>query len=142
MAHDVEHRLRLSGDPAALETLNAAVEAFAEAAGLGARQTHDLNLVLEELFTNTVTHGYGPDEVGWVGIVLRSSGGGVQLELSDGGRAFDPLAHPDPPPPAALDEAPIGGLGVALVRRLTRGGRYRRVAGENHLTLELRPPPS
>ena len=136
-AGSIEHRLTLC-DAQTLSALNGAVEAFAHAAGLSAGTRGDLELVLEELVTNIFTHGYGREREGRIHVALRQSGADVDVTLCDRAPAFDPLARPAPVTPATLDATPIGGVGIALVRRLTRDGRYRRVAGRNLLMLRLR----
>lgn len=144
----VENRITLPNDRTSFVLLAEAVSAFSVQAGLGPRSAHDLRLVLEELVTNTMTHGYGPagtSEGGGmdtIDIVMRSGGeGGVQAELRDRARPFNPLAVLPPRLARRLQDRPLGGLGVATVRRLIRGGSYRREHGCNILTLELREAP-
>ena len=134
----VEHRLRLGNDAQTLALLTAKIDAFARAAGLSAASRGDLELVLEELVTNIFTHGYGPGRQGCVHVAMRQFGAAVNVTICDRAPAFDPLARPSTGNPASLEDAPIGGVGVALVRRLTSDGRYRRVAGRNLLLLRLR----
>lgn len=83
----------------------------------------DLDLVIEELFTNIVRHGRG---TGSVEIELSpDEPGGVRLVL----RADEPVAHD---PTAALEvdtnmpaeQRRAGGLGVHFVRALSREFRY------------------
>ena len=59
-------------------------------------------------------------------------------ELRDRGLAFDPWEAPEPVRPTSLEEAPIGGLGIHLMRRVSDGLGYRRDGGGNVLTLEFR----
>jgi serine/threonine-protein kinase RsbW len=83
----------------------------------------DLDLVIEELFMNIVRHGRG---TGSVEVELSSaSGEGVQLVL----RANEPVAHDPTMAPEVDAHAPIearraGGLGLRLVRGLSREFRY------------------
>ena len=135
----VEHRLKLGNDAQTLSILTAAIDTFARTAGLSAASQGDLELVLEELVTNAFTHGYGPGRQGCVHIALRQFGAAVDVTICDRAPAFDPLARPAAGSPATIKDAPIGGVGVVLVRRLTSDGRYRRVAGRNLLVLRLRP---
>jgi anti-sigma regulatory factor (Ser/Thr protein kinase) len=58
--------------------------------------------------------------------------------VEDDGRAFDPLQAERPPPPVNLEEAPIGGLGIHLIRSMLDECHYRREAGWNRLTLIAR----
>ena len=137
-AGSVEHGLTLCNDAQTLSILTAGVDAFARAARLSAACRGDLDLVLEELVTNIVTHGYGPDRQDCIYAAMRQRGVVVEVTLCDRAPAFDPLARSTAVIPATLDAAPVGGVGIALVRRLTSGGRYRRVAGCNVLILRLR----
>ena len=137
-AGSIEHRLTLCNEAQALSVLNGAVDGFARAAGLSAASRGDLDLLLEELVTNIFTHGYALDQRGCIHVALRQSAAAVKVTLCDRAPAFDPLARPATGGAATLEAAPIGGVGVALVHRLTSDGRYRRVAGRNLLVLCLR----
>ena len=57
------------------------------------------------------------------------------LEIQDDGSAFDPLQADQPQPADSLEDTPIGGWGIPIVRRLSDELRYHRSAGRNHLTL-------
>jgi anti-sigma regulatory factor (Ser/Thr protein kinase) len=60
--------------------------------------------------------------------------------VEDGGVPFDPttVAPRNPVPPASLEDATIGGLGLALVRRFARDLAYQRLAnGRNRLGLTV-----
>ena len=59
----------------------------------------------------------------------------------DDGPAFDPLAAQAPDTTLGLDERPVGGLGLMLVRRLMDDVAYERRDGRNHLRLRRRLVP-
>lgn len=116
-------------------------EAFGAAAGVDPATTLRVVLVLEELFTNTVTHGYSAGADGPIWLALVSQGGAVEVTYEDAGPPFDPLtAAPAPPDFSSglADQLP-GGLGLALVRGLTTAARYARVGNRNRLTLTVAP---
>src|SRR4051794_6545709 len=80
-----------------------------------------LTLIIEELFTNTVTHGYGADCDAEVTIDLTLIDDGVSLLYEDRAPHFDPLARS--PATIASDVQPlearsVGGLGVRLISEL------------------------
>jgi anti-sigma regulatory factor (Ser/Thr protein kinase) len=50
---------------------------------------------------------------------------------------FDPLAVPEPAPAASLAEAPLGGLGIPLMRRFASELEYRREHHTNRLVLRF-----
>jgi anti-sigma regulatory factor (Ser/Thr protein kinase) len=49
------------------------------------------------------------------------------LLIEDNGAAFDPTEAPDPEVNRSLEDMPIGGLGIHLVRELTDGFDYQRI---------------
>ena len=117
------------------------VDAFCARHGVDTGLALKLTLVLEELFTNTITHGFGAETDAPIRIALSASGPQtVSLVFEDSGPAFDPLAA-GARPPAALDDAfdarPVGGLGIHLVVQLASAKRYAREAGRNRLWLTL-----
>lgn len=96
-----------------------------------------LHLILEEVGLNAMTYGGASS----VRVIISEEGDRVTIEISDDGGAFDPLNDaPEPDVDAALEERPIGGLGIHLVRTLTNDLSYRREGGRNHLTLVTRRP--
>lgn len=116
-------------------------ETFGPAAGVDPATTLRVVLVLEELFTNTVTHGYPAGADGPIWLALVSHGGAVEVTYEDAAPAFDPLTAAPAPPDFSrglADQLP-GGLGLALVRGLTTAARYARVGNRNRITLTVAP---
>ena len=60
---------------------------------------------------------------------------GLAVHVDDSGWMFDPTLAMDPPKPLALDDAPVGGLGLVLVRRFARSIQYRREGDWNRVEL-------
>ena len=59
----------------------------------------------------------------------------LRLRFSDDGRPYNPLSHVDPDTHAAIEDRPIGGLGLVVVKRLADRVAYSREDGRNVLTL-------
>ena len=59
----------------------------------------------------------------------------LRLEFSDDGKVYNPLSHVDPDTHAAIEDRPIGGLGLVVVKRLSDRVVYSREAGRNVLTI-------
>ncbi len=132
-----------------------ALEAHAEAAGLGPRTAHRLALVCEELVANVLTHGAaGPAGASFVALAVRRAGdgGALRVTVEDDGPAFDPLAEaPKADTGSPLAEREIGGLGLHLIRTMARAPRYERLgagdgpgaaaaaAGRNRVELLIDP---
>lgn len=125
--------LRLVPDPERLADVTGAIEE------LGARERWSpnflfrMNLVLEEMTLNVMTHGRagGARELE---VVVVCDADSVSIEIVDDGPRFDPLSEaPQPDTDAPIDKRPVGGLGVHLVREMMDQIDYRYEDGRNHL---------
>jgi serine/threonine-protein kinase RsbW len=58
--------------------------------------------------------------------------------VADDGPEFDPLSAAEPDTTLGVEDRPIGGLGIALVRRLMDEVAYERRDGRNRLRFERR----
>jgi anti-sigma regulatory factor (Ser/Thr protein kinase) len=115
------------------------VEAFGEEHDLPAKLVFQLNLALEELVTNIVCHGYDDDGAHAIHVRLALADDMITAEVEDDGRPFDPFADAAPPDlEQNLDDRPIGGLGVHLVRSFMDEVSYRREGDRNHVRLSTR----
>lgn len=125
-----------------LEQFAVDLEAFGERHAFAPDTTFAVNLALEEVVTNTLSYGFeGPAEPA-VDVELCVADGSVIITVTDGGRAFDPLAVPEPDVTAPIEARPIGGLGTLLVRKLMDETTYARAGGRNVLTLKKAIAPS
>lgn len=107
---------------------------YLRAAGASPRVAGRAEVLLEELALNALRHGGAPE----VRLEAFRAEEGWTLCLEDAGAAFDPLAGELPAPAPSLEEARIGGLGLPLVRRLSKRQRYDRAPeGVNRLELVL-----
>jgi len=107
-------------------------------AGMGARLSMRLRLVVEELFVNTVTHGHGGDSDAPVDISIFVGDDRVVLTYVDVAPPFDPFAEVHAPTAdAALDDRRVGGLGVFLVTKFATRYEYARAGEANRVTVEL-----
>jgi len=131
-----ETAFELDGDLRELSRLAERVDRFCRSEGLDEDAAFELNLVLEELFSNAVRHGGCEHVKNAVAVRLRPAGGGdVEVEFRDRGAPFDPTALPRPDLTTPLGERRPGGLGVHLVRQIVRDLRYRRAGEWNQLTM-------
>lgn len=116
------------------------VSAFVDAstAGLPPRSKTSVQLVVEELFVNTVIHGHGGDSDATVDLTLCTARDRITLVYEDTAPAFDPFAGVKAPDPAASVEArTVGRLGVFLITQLAARWHYARADGRNRVTVEL-----
>jgi anti-sigma regulatory factor (Ser/Thr protein kinase) len=70
-----------------------------------------------------------------VDVSLVLTDGGLTMTVEDGGPQFNPLSAPPPDVTSSLDERPVGGHGVFLVRQMMDAVSYRRVGERNQLRM-------
>lgn len=120
---------RLDALPAAVELVHAALLE----AGVPRERVVRCDLVLEELFRNSVLHGYGGDSTAsiWIG----AENGCLWFE--DEAPAFDPLtaALPDGGAVRPVEEQRVGGVGLMLIRQLPSQVTYSYRDGRNRIVI-------
>ncbi len=121
-----------------LPVLSAALDAALLEAAVPERVRLDVTLVLEEVLSNTVRHGYPAEARDTIRVTARRDGKRLHLRFDDGGVAWDPLAHDLPDVDQSIEDREIGGLGVLLVRELSESAHYERRDGRNQLSLVMR----
>lgn len=124
--------------PESWREARAFVESFAAQSRLGREARLRTNLVVEELFLNTVKHGHrgGSDAPVW--ITLRGEDGRVRLVYEDNAPPFNPFGRSTRELVKALaEERREGGLGVILAHALTASVDYAYVFGRNRISLEV-----
>ncbi|MEO5699455.1 MAG: ATP-binding protein [Casimicrobiaceae bacterium] len=117
------------------------VAAFAAANYLLERDVLRLQLVVEELFTNTIMHGYGKECDEPIEIALRADPGMVTVQYEDAAGTYDPsrtLAASREQVSGPLDQRPVGHLGVHLVAAIVDDMHYVRIGERNHLRIVMR----
>jgi serine/threonine-protein kinase RsbW len=130
---DVE--FTLDGNLHELARLAEEITWFCEENALSSEVEFDLNLAMEELFTNAVRHGGCEGMKDAVQIRLERRDDAVNVEFADNGREFDPASSPPLDLTVSLAERQAGGLGLHLVRRTMSDLQYRRSGGWNHITM-------
>ena len=130
-----QRRMAVPSDAAQLPALMQFLQEFWSAAVLPRAQAPAFQLALEEVFMNVVMHGSPADTAPRVDVSLVLADGALTMTLEDDGPQFDPLSLPAPDVTSSLDERPVGGQGVFLVRQMMDSVSYRRVGARNQLRM-------
>ncbi len=94
-------------------------------------------IALDEIFTNISSYGYpvgGGSVRVWV--ELDEEEKVLTITFADTGTPYNPLETKEPDTTLPLDERPIGGLGIFMVRKMMDSVNYRRENEQNILVLE------
>ncbi|MDD5678593.1 MAG: ATP-binding protein [Kiritimatiellae bacterium] len=118
-----------------LEALFSFVEQALTTLNAPASKRDGMMMALDEALTNVVLYAYTDDHRGTVLIHMSRADNTLTAEIVDRGKPFDPTAHPTPDISLPIEQRPIGGLGIHLIRNLVTSLRYYRKEGENHLIL-------
>lgn len=118
-----------------IERISREVDAFARRLGLPLGMVFDVNLALDEVLTNIIMYAYDDQEEHQIVVRLRLERERFVVDVEDDGREFDPLSTVEPDLGAPVEERPVGGLGLSLVRRLVSELAYDRRGGWNVLTM-------
>jgi len=123
-----------------LERLNLILAEFGERYHLPSKVLFNLNLALEEILTNIISYGYDNREEHEIIVRLSLEQGELTAEVEDDGRPFNPLEAPEQDLNKPLEERPVGGLGIHLVRKLMDELTYQRQEGRNLLLIKIKEP--
>jgi serine/threonine-protein kinase RsbW len=132
---------RIGMFPSRLESWKSArlfIDNFCKGAQLPRDTCLKANLVVEELFLNTVKHGHrgGSDAPVW--LTLTADGNRISLAYEDCAPPFNPFARTTREMLEALAESRReGGLGVILAHGLTASTDYAYVFGRNRIRITL-----
>ncbi|MCQ2066102.1 MAG: ATP-binding protein [Bacteroidaceae bacterium] len=93
-----------------------------------------LRLCIEEVVENIVSYAYS-DGNGFVEVGTSIYDGVLEITFRDAGVRFDPLAKADPDITLAVEDRPIGGLGIFLCKQMMDSMSYDYVDGCNVLKM-------
>jgi serine/threonine-protein kinase RsbW len=126
----------LKNSLAELSTLCEKLESIGEALGLSRRSLFEVNLALDELFTNIISYGFADQSEHTIRVCISADDNLLTVVLEDDGIPFNPVERGSPRLSCELEECKVGGLGIHLVKNLVDEVAYRRCGEKNVLTLK------
>jgi len=115
-----------------LRKLMQAVEEFCELNNFSMKDSMNMSLVMEELFTNIVFYAFPKDTTHEINIEICKKNKELFIEVKDDGIAFNILEKPDPDLSKTIEDREIGGLGIHFVKTLMDNIEYKR-SGDNNI---------
>lgn len=97
-----------------------------------------LNLALEEALSNVIFYAYEKGTENQISIEFSLNGKEMTVVISDEGKPYDPTQKEDPDINLPVEDRPIGGLGIFLIRQIMDEVKYSREDRQNRLTLVKR----
>jgi anti-sigma regulatory factor (Ser/Thr protein kinase) len=102
------------------------------------RLTNLVLLAIEELLVNCIDYGYDDSNEHTIVIDLSIDEENLTMTVIDDGHPFDPLTALTPDFSLEVQQRPVGGLGIHLLRQLADHVTYERRDNTNRITLTKR----
>ena len=137
VCHDLvlDEQLTLQNDVHQVPQLNAFVKQIMERLHIESSLAKKLQLAVEEAVVNVMEYAYPQGVKGDILLHVTSDGQTLKFVISDHGVAFDPTMKEKADTTLSVEDRPIGGLGILLVREMMDCINYIRTDGMNVLTL-------
>jgi serine/threonine-protein kinase RsbW len=134
--------VELKNDLTELGRINEIIGEFCSYNKLPPDTVFALSLSLEEILTNIITYGYDDNDEHAILVRLNLHQGQVYIEVEDDGKPFNPIEAEEPDIHKPLEERPIGGLGIHLVKNHMDSLKYNRKEERNLLTMKKKANPN
>ncbi len=127
--------IRIRNEFSELDHLNSIVAQFIEDHELHPKAAYILELVLEEMLTNTIKYAFDDTDSHDLDVLVELRPPHIFVRLEDDGHEFDPRTAPEPRKDQPLCNMQIGGLGIYLIRSMVEKFDYRRENNRNMLDI-------
>ncbi len=114
-----------------IELISDFLDARLHSLGIMPRVANRVQVAADEIYSNICRYSGASRAV----VSAVREGGELLVEFCDDGVGFDPTACKEPDTTLTVEERPIGGLGIHMVRKMTTAMRYQRVHDTNILIL-------
>jgi len=121
-----------------LDTLCRNLEKYGRRIGLSKKLIFELNLALDELFTNIISYGFQDGKEHRIRVTLSPEEDALCMCVEDDGIAFDPTQFEQPDVSCSVSQCKIGGLGIHIIKKLMDEICYERCGNKNVLRLKKR----
>ena len=134
------YSFELNSQLSELKALNQHLIAFGRHNGLPDLSISEINICLDELFTNIVSYGFNDDLEHKIKFTMMVDDKILTAIIEDDGEPFNPLKKKAVKLPKNVDSAKIGGLGIHITRELMNEVSYERKGRLNRLILKKSIP--
>ena len=110
-------------------------ESFAKENQMANDIRRNTQIALDEIISNTIEYGYEKYSDDKIKVNFLIDQTNLVIEIIDNAKHYNILERDDPDISKSIEEKPIGGLGVRLVKSLMNEVKYDCINGKNHLTL-------
>ncbi len=127
-------KLEVSPTMESMDQVTAFVEQELEAAEIPRKVITQMNIAVDEIFSNIARYSGASETIVYIGI----EDGSILLRFADNGSPYDPTKREDPDTNLSAEERDIGGLGFYIVKKSMDTVEYEYQDGFNILSLSKR----
>ncbi|MBW2656647.1 MAG: ATP-binding protein [Deltaproteobacteria bacterium] len=131
-----EYSFELKSSLDELDQLCQNLETFGKKFGLSKKLIFEINLALDELFTNIISYGFKDNQEHTIKVTIRPQNDELCLCIEDDGKPFNPIDFETPNVSCSVEECKIGGLGIHIMKKLMDEVCYERCGDKNVLNLK------
>ena len=122
-----------------IETVTDFVNEQLEALDCPMKAQMQINIAIDELFSNIAHYAYNPDVgAATVRVEVVENPLSVIITFIDGGVPYDPLGAAEPDTTLPAEERTTGGLGIFMVKKIMDEITYHYEGGKNILSIRKR----
>ncbi len=129
------YAIELKNNLSELDHICRTCEEIGQSLGVSDKLIFEMNLALDELFTNIISYGFQDCLEHIIKVTITTEGDQLEIRIEDDGVPFNPLESKTPDFQCGVEECKIGGLGIHLIKKLMDDMQYQRVADKNILIL-------
>jgi serine/threonine-protein kinase RsbW len=131
-----EYSFELKSSLSELDNLCLNLETLGEKIGLSKKLVFEINLALDELFTNIISYGFSDEDEHTIKVTITPQNDEICLCIEDDGIPFNPIEFDTPDVACSVENCKVGGLGIHIIRKLMDDICYQRCGDKNILTLK------
>ena len=94
-----------------------------------------IDIVIDELITNIAKYAYGSD-IGDVTVQVEIDKNNIYMKFIDSGIPYNPMEQAEPDVSLSVEDRPVGGLGIFLVKKLMDKMEYGYIDEKNILKIQ------
>ena len=131
-----EYSFELKSSLAELDSLCQNLENFGSKIGLSKKLIFEINLALDELFTNIISYGFKDGKEHIIKVTITPQNKELCLRIEDDGIPFNPTDFETPDVACSVENCKIGGLGIHIIKKLMDEICYQRCDDKNVMMLK------
>ena len=127
--------VRITNQRDQIDTVRKFFDDYSKENKLTEKTVHDIQMALDELLTNIVNYGYEDTDEHRIDVRFGINDDALMVEIIDDSKPYNILEQDNPDISLSVEDKPIGGLGIFLIKKLMSNVDYYTKEGKNHLVM-------